>query len=388
MAINQVVAGAAALTSSATAFSASVPGAGQTFAVASDAGYPVSGRFVVQLNRGESDEEKVLVSSRSGTTFTVETRGYDGTTAQSHTNPTVNLILPATVVNALIDHADDNEADPHSTKLLNNTRHDTTSRHALGTVIPTTATLPVAIAPDDTGSAGSANSVARSDHRHAITTATAVAISTASAEGAATSFARSDHTHAIPTDLVTADMAADGIIDALAKLTSAMQEALAHPVGSIVGYGAAAAPAGWTLCDGSAISRSTFSALFAVIGTTYGAGNGSTTFNVPDYRGRFMLGKAASGTGSTLGGTGGTIDHVHDLDSATSHAKIEGQASGSITPYWLRKAGMASWTATISTNAGGNAQASSIATTNGTGLGGDTDTANPPFQASNFIIKH
>ena len=86
MAINQRVSGAAALTSSATAFSSVAPGNGDTFVVASAAGYPSSGRFVVQLSRGQSDEEKVLISSRSGTTFTVETRGYDDTTAASHSN--------------------------------------------------------------------------------------------------------------------------------------------------------------------------------------------------------------------------------------------------------------------------------------------------------------
>lgn len=257
MTINQVVAGAAALTSSATSFTASVPGAGQTFAVASDAGYPSSGRFVVQLNRGEADEEKVLISSRSGTTFTVETRGYDGTTAQSHTNPTVNLILPATVVTALIDHVDgtgSEGADPHSTKLLNNTRHDTTARHALGTSIPVSATTPTTIEPDDTGSVGAANAVARSDHehpaaagapgailaatttaaegtatsfarsdhRHMVTTAAPVSVSTALAEGSSTSFAKADHSHDIGAAAVTAGDLAAGAVSAASQIANAI----------------------------------------------------------------------------------------------------------------------------------------------------------------------
>lgn len=83
------------------------------------------------------------------------------------------------------------------------------------------------------------------------------------------------------------------------------------PAGSILMYGGASAPTGYVLCDGSAISRSTYAALFAVLSTTYGVGDGSTTFNVPDLRQRFPLGKAASGTGNTLGGTGGNIDHTH-----------------------------------------------------------------------------
>lgn len=85
------------------------------------------------------------------------------------------------------------------------------------------------------------------------------------------------------------------------------------PPGGMVMWGAAAAPTGWLLCDGSAVSRSTYADLFAAISTTYGVGNGSTTFNVPDFRQRFPLGKAASGTGSSLGATGGSIDHTHTV---------------------------------------------------------------------------
>lgn len=83
------------------------------------------------------------------------------------------------------------------------------------------------------------------------------------------------------------------------------------PVGSISMFGGSSAPAGFALCDGSAISRTTYAALFAVLGTAYGAGDLSTTFNLPDLRQRFPLGKATSGTGNTLGATGGNIDHDH-----------------------------------------------------------------------------
>lgn len=95
------------------------------------------------------------------------------------------------------------------------------------------------------------------------------------------------------------------------------QLATLSPAGSIVMYGGASAPSGWLLCDGSAVSRAGYSSLFAVVGTTFGVGDGATTFNLPDLRQRFPLGKAASGTGSTLGGTGGSIDHVHTGPSHT-----------------------------------------------------------------------
>ena len=77
------------------------------------------------------------------------------------------------------------------------------------------------------------------------------------------------------------------------------------PTGSIQLYGAALAPTNWLLCDGTAVSRSTYSALFAVLGTTYGVGDGSTTFNVPDLRGRVAVGKSSDSEFLSMGLTGG-----------------------------------------------------------------------------------
>lgn len=68
------------------------------------------------------------------------------------------------------------------------------------------------------------------------------------------------------------------------------------PTGAVLPFAASAAPsAAWLLCDGSAVSRTTQAALFAVIATTYGVGDGTTTFNLPDMRGRMPAGYAASG---------------------------------------------------------------------------------------------
>lgn len=69
------------------------------------------------------------------------------------------------------------------------------------------------------------------------------------------------------------------------------------PVGTIAFFAMCTAPTGWTVADGSCVSRSTFSALFAAIGTTYGAGNGSTTFQLPDLRGRFVRGWNGTASG-------------------------------------------------------------------------------------------
>ena len=76
---------------------------------------------------------------------------------------------------------------------------------------------------------------------------------------------------------------------------------LANPTGVMAPYAGATAPTGWLLCDGTAVSRTTYAALFAITSTTYGVGNGTTTFNVPDLRGRIPVG---AGTGAQNGGSG------------------------------------------------------------------------------------
>ena len=76
------------------------------------------------------------------------------------------------------------------------------------------------------------------------------------------------------------------------------------PTGAVIPYAALAAPAGYLVCDGSAVSRTTYAALFTLLGTTFGTGDGSTTFNLPDYRGRVLVGI----------GTNAEIDALTDND--------------------------------------------------------------------------
>lgn len=87
------------------------------------------------------------------------------------------------------------------------------------------------------------------------------------------------------------------------------------PVGTVISTALSATISGWLLCDGAAVSRTTYAGLFAAIGTTYGAGDGSTTFAVPNLAGRVPVGKAASGTFVTLGSTGGAETHLHTNSS-------------------------------------------------------------------------
>jgi microcystin-dependent protein len=74
------------------------------------------------------------------------------------------------------------------------------------------------------------------------------------------------------------------------QLSSALValSASAVPAGTMAPFAASTPPAGWLKCNGAAISRATYGALFAKIGTTWGAGDGSTTFNLPDLRGEFL----------------------------------------------------------------------------------------------------
>jgi microcystin-dependent protein len=84
------------------------------------------------------------------------------------------------------------------------------------------------------------------------------------------------------------------------------------PTGGIIMFGGSSAPSGYLLCDGAAVSRSTYAALFAVIGTTFGIGNGSTTFNVPDLRGRVAvgMGQGSGLTNRVLAAVGGGESHL------------------------------------------------------------------------------
>ena len=142
------------------------------------------------------------------------------------------------------------------------------------------------------------------------------------------------------------------------------------PTGVWLPYGGTSAPTGYLMCDGSAVSRTTYAALFGVISTTWGAGDGATTFNVPDMRGRFPFGKAAAtGTGDALGETFGTIDHVHTGPSHTHTTSGATAAGGAQTVSGATAAGgteavtgsTASGTASLDTTT-----AATFATTGGT----------------------
>jgi microcystin-dependent protein len=123
----------------------------------------------------------------------------------------------------------------------------------------------------------------------------------------------------------------------------------AAPVGAVMAYAGSAAPSLWLLCYGQAVSRATYADLFTALSTTYGAGDGSTTFNLPDLRGRVpagqddmggvsanrLTGVSGSVNGDTLGATGGEEAHVLATGEVPTHNLAAAGSGGSnkVTGY-------------------------------------------------------
>lgn len=124
---------------------------------------------------------------------------------------------------------------------------------------------------------------------------------------------------------VTTAKLADGAVTAAKLASGAVPEGV--PTGTVVAFAASSPPSGWLVCNGAAVSRTTYAALFAVIGTTFGDGDGSTTFNLPDLRGEFVRGFDA-GRGVDSGRVFGSaqasqnLSHTHtaSTDTAGSHS--------------------------------------------------------------------
>lgn len=160
------------------------------------------------------------------------------------------------------------------------------------------------------------------------------------------------------------------------------------PSGTIALWPTATPPTDWLICNGAAVSRTTYSTLFVLFGTTFGAGNGSTTFNVPDYRNKMPYG---SGT-VPIGATGGSADsivvsHTHVATSVVtdpghSHfAGDAGAAAGGANP--VRNTTAVGSTEPTTTATTGITVATTNATAGVSGIGANL----PPYLGINFIIK-
>lgn len=148
------------------------------------------------------------------------------------------------------------------------------------------------------------------------------------------------------------------------------------PIGGITMYGGSTAPSGYLICDGSEVSRTTYSNLFNVIGTTYGAGDGNTTFNLPNLKGRIPVGFDINDSNfDTLGETGGEKTHTLNIDEMPSHNH-----------------GTAVTDSSMGAPAGNISMVTGYQKTNGypTGLtgGGQAHNNLQPYLVLNYIIKY
>jgi microcystin-dependent protein len=120
----------------------------------------------------------------------------------------------------------------------------------------------------------------------------------------------------VTADIVDANVTTAKIADGAVTQAKLNSSVTLVPTGAIIPFAMNTAPSGWLAANGSEVSRTDFAALFAAIGTTYGAGNGSTTFTLPDLRGYFVRGSGTNNDGVTSGAFGakqadGVISHTH-----------------------------------------------------------------------------
>lgn len=172
--------------------------------------------------------------------------------------------------------------------------------------------------------------------------------------------------------------------------TTAFVLANGVPTGGLVMWSTGTAPNGFLLCDGTAVSRTTYATLFAIVGTTFGVGDNSTTFNLPNYTNRMPY-------GTTVGATGGSanavvVSHTHTatssvVDPGHAHTIIDGQVNTRTNPSfnWVGTGGASVGTTGASVNS--NVTGISVTTTNSTEGVSGTNANLPPYLGINFIIK-
>lgn len=172
-----------------------------------------------------------------------------------------------------------------------------------------------------------------------------------------------------------------------AKLATALQAFLVPP-SRISAYAGDTAPNGWLMCDGTAVSRTTYATLYGIVGVRFGQGDGTTTFNLPDLRGRFLRGKdsgsardpeASTRTAMATGGaTGDNVGSIQGDDWKFTEGRIALYgATGSVS-------GTGVYPIPGAVTANGPAGNALIANSDGTKLGNETR----PLNASmNYIIK-
>ncbi|MCP3855050.1 MAG: tail fiber protein, partial [Actinomycetia bacterium] len=186
----------------------------------------------------------------------------------------------------------------------------------------------------------------------------------------------------------------------------------------MVVWSGSSVPSSWLLCDGSAVSRTSYANLFTEIGETFGVGDGSTTFNLPDMRGRVALGldnmggssanRVTAAAADSLGGadgdekktiaTGNLPSHTHsdgslaaDAESDHTHGKPAGATTGYVvdvgaSSLYVDTSGTDKVSFTANTGSAGGHSHDVTGTTGATGSGTALDAMNP-YMALNWLIK-
>lgn len=112
-------------------------------------------------------------------------------------------------------------------------------------------------------------------------------------------------------------------------------EVQAIPTGTVIARLSTVAPTGWLVCNGAEVSRTTYALLFSILGTTYGAGNGTTTFNLPNLQDRFLYGKSST---NNVGDTGGESEHTLTVPELPAHSHpFSPEVSSDATPASLTR---------------------------------------------------
>ena len=194
-----------------------------------------------------------------------------------------------------------------------------------------------------------------------------------------------------------------------ADLLDGQHGSVYSPAGMVSQFAGATAPTGWLLCDGAAVSRTTFANLFTAIGTSYGAGNGSTTFNLPNLKGRVPVGRDAADTSfDALGETGGAKTHTLTESEMPSHTHLQNSHNHTQNPhnhnFSYQGTEYASWTAATGFGSNinfivGNGTVAATSIANRTATNQETTATNQntgggaahnnlqPYIVMNYIIK-
>lgn len=343
----------------------------------------------------------VAGSSTKATTYT------DYTGATPNTNPLVlnSLGMPTTEIwltNGVtydIVYAPSNDTDPptstirtwHSWKGINDTTSAAADQWVASGFTPTYVSATSFTVPGDQRSSLEAGRRIKSTN----TGGTIYSTIQSSAFGALT-------TVVVTNDSGTLDAGLSAVSYGLLTASNSSIPYLGFaPPGTLFDYAGATAPTGWLKCDGSAISRTAYAALFAAVATTWGVGDGVTTFNIPNFNRKTSIGSGGAGTGTignAVGNTGGEETHVlltaemathtHTLSSGTISAAFTGtaftmkQASGAGANDQIAQ-GTGANAAQTFTPTGSIAGSVSALTLNNAG----SDTAHNNIQPSNVVTK-